>query len=55
MCAVVECFTNVLPHAHLKSTDSPLNIGIPITFKKPQTDHLKKTCGVPEIRAPPFV
>lgn len=23
--------------------------------KKPQTDHLKKTCGVPEIRAPPFV
>ena len=25
------------------------------TTKKPQTDHLKKTCGVPEIRAPPFV
>ena len=23
--------------------------------KKPQTDHLKKTCGVPEIRAPPFI
>jgi hypothetical protein len=24
-------------------------------IKKPQTDHFKKTCGVPEIRAPPFV
>ena len=26
-----------------------------LTSKKPQTDHLTKTCGVPEIRAPPFV
>jgi hypothetical protein len=23
--------------------------------KKPQTGHLKKACGVPEIRAPPFI
>ena len=23
--------------------------------KKPQTDHESETCGVPEIRAPPFV
>ena len=23
--------------------------------KKPQTDHLKKTFGVPQIRAPPFI
>lgn len=53
MCAVVECFTIVLPNAYLKFTDNPLNIGIPITFKKPQTDHFGKTLGVPEIRAPP--
>jgi hypothetical protein len=53
MCAVVECFTNVLPHAHLKFTDNPLNIGIPITSKKPRPNHLGKTAGLPKIRAPP--
>lgn len=53
MCAVVECFTIVLPHAHLKFTDIPLNIGIPMTFKKPRRNHHSKTAGLPKIRAPP--
>jgi len=49
----------VLPMFYLRATNTIVLTYYILTFssnsKKPQTDHLTKTCGVPEIRAPPFV
>ena len=49
----------VLPMFYLAATNTMLLTYYIQPFqsnlKKPQTDHESETCGVPEIRAPPFV